>query len=251
MLRHQPGAPGRYRQSGKKHLTLFYPPLTVDADAVLLSQGADPLVIRARRPHLVSLAEQAAREGALLAEPYVEWAVKNVRRFQHQSLELEGGGVLSGELIASQLAGARQVILGVATLGFRIEETIRELMISDPPLGLALDGYGTAGVDELVAWACRRADDIASQSRWNASIPISPGLIGWELGAGQAQLFGILKPDETRVRLMSSGQMTPRKSTTFVIGLGEAIETGVSPCAFCSVSESCRYKGSGHQNIKT
>ena len=226
-------------------MTLFTPPLAVDADAVLRGQGADPQIIRARRPGIVELAEQAVHEGLRAAEPYVEWTIRDVRSFKHQSLELDGG-VLSGELIASQLASARQVILGVTTLGFQIEARVTQLMVENAPLGLALDGFGTAGVDELVTWACRKAESLASEKNWRASLPLSPGLIGWELGAGQAQLFSILKPDESRIRLLSSGQMTPRKSTSFVIGLGENLNAESSPCAFCSVSATCRFKNSGH-----
>jgi hypothetical protein len=55
--------------------------LIFDVDAVLRGQGADASILRARRPTLVKVAEEARRESISLLHPKVVY----------QELEVEGG----------------------------------------------------------------------------------------------------------------------------------------------------------------
>jgi hypothetical protein len=220
--------------------------LSLSVDDVLVAQGADPAVLRARRPRLVAAAERALTEGAALLEPAVAWSRFAVGRFAHETLVLEGGGRLSGPAVANRLAPAEHVIVSIQTVGHALDERVAELMSPDPVYALALDGLGTAAVDELGRQMRRRLEVEAREEGREAGLPLSPGAIGWPLDEGQAQLFALVDGEAIGVTVAPSGQMTPRKTTSRVVGLGHEMLTEGKPCDFCSMKEGCRYQGRHH-----
>lgn len=216
--------------------------LEIDADMVLRGQGADPEVVRKRRPGLVELAERAIELGRALFSLQVTHRSLRTLGLRHTVLDLEGGFTLSGERVAQYLGPSQQVHLVVCTIGDGVEKRCSELYSSDPALSLALDGFGTVAVDALTSAVCQRLVDEAAAAGLQTSIPLSPGMIGWELGAGQSELFAALQPDPAVVRLTPSFQMVPRKSASFVVGAGVQMDGSREACQYCSAVETCRYR---------
>ena len=128
--------------------------LQLSADDILRGQGADPAVIRARRPRLVDLAERALEAGRGLLQPRVAFSRLKVTGLRHERLTLDGG-VLQGPLIAQHLAAAEDVAVMVCTVGDRLEAEVAQAMDEDPSYALAMDGVGSAAVEALAAAACR------------------------------------------------------------------------------------------------
>ena len=116
--------------------------LTIDADAVMRGQGADPAVLRLRRPALANLAEQALQEGLPLIEPSVIYKTFPVQEVRHERLIFAGGGQLSGKLIAHHLAQARLVHVLLCSIGDSLERYAAEVWSSSAVYSLALDGVG-------------------------------------------------------------------------------------------------------------
>ena len=83
--------------------------LNIDADMVLRGQGADPAVIRLRKPRLVEIAERAVIEGATLIDPVAVYRTLAVTDVSHQRLTLAGGAQLTGSLLIDQLAPAQSI----------------------------------------------------------------------------------------------------------------------------------------------
>ena len=52
-----------------------------------------------------------------------------------------------------------------------------------------------------------------------ASIPLSPGMMGWDGHKGQPEIFNMLDGSKIGVELYPNGMMTPRKSLTMVTGI--------------------------------
>jgi hypothetical protein len=223
--------------------------LKLDADAVLRGQGADPLAIRKRRPMLVEAAQAAIDEGYSLLQPkaiYCKLAVENLR---HEVIHLKGGHTLKGKLIAAHLAPADYVIVMLFTIGNALEAHAAQLSSSDMVLGLALDGLGSAAVETLANAACRYFEDQAVAEGLQASIPLSPGMIGWSVDEGQPQIFKILQDVDLGVTLTSHGVMMPRKSLSMVQGFGKDMQLAGRTCDFCAMRETCHYQDhyeSGH-----
>jgi hypothetical protein len=216
--------------------------LDIGADMILRGQGADPAVVRQRRPRLVETAEQALAEGMRWVQPAVVYRILNVESLRHETLTLQGGGKLKSGLIAEHLAQADQVAMIVCTLGDGLEKRISTLMQSDSVLGFALDGFGTVAMEVLGSAICAKLEAEARERRKYTSIPLSPGAVEWPVDAGQRQIFSILDTSSIGVVLNESFQMIPRKSTSMILGIGAMPFTAGRPCDFCGLRETCHYQ---------
>jgi hypothetical protein len=73
---------------------------------------------------------------------------------------------------------------------------------------------------------------------------------GWPLGPGQSSLFGLLDAIACGVRLTEQGFLVPRKTLTFVLGLGACVAAGGEgeACDSCAARPRCGHRsphGSG------
>jgi hypothetical protein len=219
--------------------------LNIDADLVLRGQGADPVVIRQRRPRLLEIAGRAVVAGSALIDPVAVYRTLPVIDVKHQHLTLAGGAQLTGSLLIDQLAPAQSIAVIVCTIGSRLDERISTLMANDPALALALDGFGSVATEALGAAVCHRLEEDAAQWRQCASVPLNPGMIGWPVDVGQPQIFSLLDTDAIGVTLNDSAQMIPRKSASIVLGFAPTPFTPGRACDFCALRNTCRYQTRG------
>jgi hypothetical protein len=214
----------------------------LDTDGVLRAQGADAARVRARSPRLVAVAERALKEGAALLEPRLTYRLLQVRRREPGGLVLEGGGSLTGPLAAQTLSGSSSVVVVAATIGGRLEARVSRTFGLDLPYALALDGLGSHAVQTLSLSARNLARELAGRERLRATAPVSPGMAGWPLEAGQQEIFRLLDPVLSGVRLTAGGWMLPRKSLSMVFGLGTEAGGRGEICDACTSRDSCRHR---------
>ena len=216
--------------------------LVLDEDAVLRGQGADPAIIRERSLRLVQLAAKALEEGRPLLRPQVFYSRRQVKALRHERLTLAGGGFLAGSLISQHLSPAQEVVILVCTIGTALDELISEVMKRDMVYGLALDGVGSAAAEALANEACRLLELEAAKNGFQASIPLSPGMVGWTVDEGQPQIFNLIGDEAISVTLSDRFVMTPRKSLSMVLGLGPDMGYQGKVCDFCAIRDTCRYQ---------
>jgi hypothetical protein len=216
--------------------------LALDADLVLRGQGADPAVIRGRSRALVAIAEDALAAARPLIAPAVLYRVVEVEGLRHERLTLEGGAHLSGTLVAQHLGSAQRVAVALCTIGPALEDYAAEVMQDDPSLGLALDGCGSAAAEALANSACRYFESLAAEASEQATMPLSPGMIGWSVESGQPELLALVDTQEIGVHAATSGMMHPRKTVSFVVGLGPEVTAGGRACDYCNLRETCNYQ---------
>jgi len=216
--------------------------LNITADGVLRGQGADPDIIRSRSPRLVDTAEKALAEAKKLLEPEVLIKEFQVTSYMHDSLELEGGKKISGPLVTGHLVGASYITVAVCTVGSKIDGYASEAMDDDIVLGLAIDGVGSAAVESLANAVCRQIELKAAADGFQTTIPLSPGMIGWDVEEGQPLIFDLVDPGKISVSLTPYYLMTPRKSLSMIIGIGPNISSGERICDYCAMRETCRYQ---------
>jgi hypothetical protein len=89
---------------------------------------------------------------------------------------------------------------------------------------------------------CQRVDLKAEAGRLKTTVPLSPGLVGWPVAAGQRQIFALLDTAAAGVTLTEGSMMVPKKSTSMVIGIGPDVEHAGESCDYCSMAETCRYR---------
>jgi len=216
--------------------------LDIDVDMVLRGQGADPEVLRQRKPRLIEIAARAAHEGQALIEPAVVYRTVQVEALAHERLTLRGGAHLSGALLSQHLAPAQSITLIVCTIGPALEQRVSMLLRDDPALGFALDGFGSVAVEALGVAICSRLEAQAHEEGQYTSIPLSPGMIGWSVSAGQRQIFGQVDVVPIGMTLNDSAQMIPHKSTSMILGRGPTPFSEGKACDFCVLRGTCRYQ---------
>jgi hypothetical protein len=116
--------------------------LALDADQVLWGQGADPALIRARRPKLVAAAEKVIEQGRPLLVPTALYQRLPVVELRHERLSLVGGDVLLGPLITSHLAAASEVIVAICTIGDGLSQIISDRLQASPVVAGTAPIYG-------------------------------------------------------------------------------------------------------------
>jgi len=222
--------------------------LQLTINDVLRAQGADPDVIRLRRPSLVKSTEDAIAIGIPLLHPRVLYEKYIVKGLVHERLELSsssssnGKSYLSGQLIAQHLARAQTIIVMICTIGSELDESVSSLFKIDPIIAIALDGVGSASVEMLAIQACNYFEAQAKDYGLNTTMPLNPGMVGWPVEQGQPQIFTLLDSDEIQVSLTESCMMTPNKSLSMVLGLGEDVSAIGLSCDYCNLKGVCKYQ---------
>jgi hypothetical protein len=213
--------------------------LSLEETHVLQGQGIDPT--RAR-PAVVATAQSVLDEAHALFAPAAIYTTLPVSDFQHQRVTLESGAVFEGPLVARTLAGATEVALAVCTAGPAVDERVSALFAAgDSVRALALDGAGIAAVGQVARMAVERVCDEASARGLRTGIRAKPGQEGWPIRQ-QRVLFDLLPAEEIGVRLTTNCLMVPRKSISFVIGLGPEMQADAVACDFCSKRERCQWR---------
>jgi len=210
--------------------------LTLSIDDILRGEGANP---EKNRPALIKAAEEALHLGLPLLHPAAAVHEASILEHKHSQVMLEGGIELTGPLAVRFLAGAEQVTVAVCTIGAELEKLAAAQ--EDLVLALALDGLGNAAVEAIGQQVCSRLGERAQAAGLETSAPLSPGEPDWPVDVGQPQIFSLLGPGPAGVRLTEGGMMVPKKSISFVVGIGARMEQ-TDLCELCSMREKCRYR---------
>jgi hypothetical protein len=201
---------------------------------------------RPPRPALQRLGEELFLEAKSLIKPAAIFDLFSVRTVGHNKIGLSNGESLRGPDIARLLAPAKQVFVAAVSIGSALEDRASRYFIDgERARGYLLDCLGTATMTNLVQQVCARFEPLAAPSGYPLGFPISPGDEGWPL-TEQRVLFKMLPTDRIGLSLTDSCVMLPKKSVSFVVGLGPGIQTAAesSQCDYCSARESCRFKHS-------
>lgn len=213
--------------------------LTLNVDDILRGEGMDPTSARAKRPALINAATEAVQAGPDKIKPAAAIHAVKVLEHRHERILLEGGAVLSGPLAARHLAGAERIAAVVCTIGPELEAFAAKQ--EDMILALALDGLGNAAVTLVGQQVCERIAGRLQAEGLMMSTPLSPGVPEWSVEVGQPQIFALTDPAAAGVYLTEGGMMIPKKSISFVVGIGKNISQ-VNPCEVCNLKETCRYR---------
>ncbi len=216
-------------------------PLEIDVDGVLRGEGMDPQVARSGKPPLISAAERAIKEGSCLLHPVAILREVGVKDHRHNRIFLENRKSLSGPLVADHLGGAQRLVAVVCTIGLELECRVSAHLEKDPVFALALDGLGNAAVERLSQQICAHIGEQILAPGLTASTPLSPGSPDWPVEVGQAEVFALLDPSPAGITLTSAGMMVPKKSISFVVGIGPEMSTA-GACQICSLQDTCRYQ---------
>jgi hypothetical protein len=191
---------------------------------------------------LRAAAQAVIDEAHSLLAPAAMYAILPVRDFEHEQVILDNGATFKGSLAARALAGAHEVAVAVCTIGSALEERMSALFVSRDALrALALEGAGVAAVGQVANAVGIHLCNAAAGRGLSVGMRASPGQEGWSIQQ-QRTLFSLIPAEQIGVRLTSSYLMLPRKSVSFVMGLGPDMRADAVPCDFCSKREHCQWR---------
>ena len=201
--------------------------------------GADPRPIRRRQPRFVTLVAEIVAERAALLRPRAVFREIAVRNEGAGRLLLEDGTELRSETLRQRLAGAESVLAVVGTIGNELEDSAESHGLEQR---LILDALGTAGITALTESILYDTRTRAKQQGLEVTRALNPGMKGWELAEGQTQIFALVDRRAVGVSLNSTFMMTPRKSVSFLVGIGSTVKEGPRTCEECGAAAHCRHK---------
>jgi len=152
---------------------------------------------------------------------------------------------LTEDVLPAPILGAEFLAFGLCTAGASIDEETKRLRRQGKLLdSMILDALGSAAVSELGEQLGQRAFGWASERNLNASRAFVPGsgATHWPL-KHQRLIFANLQANQIEVQLTQHLLMQPRKTVSFVMGIGSRLEQAPSPfsCRGCARPD-CAYR---------
>jgi cobalamin-dependent methionine synthase I len=145
------------------------------------------------------------------------------------------------KIVTGQIKKATQAAIFVCTIGPDMENWARELLKNgDPALGYIADVTASVAAETVTNVL---HDHIAERMRargLNVTNRYSPGYCNWSVSE-QHLLFSLLPENFCGVVLSDSALMSPIKSVSGIIGVGEKVEWRDYICDRCGVKD-CTYR---------
>lgn len=196
------------------------------------------------RPGVRADWEAALADARELIEPAAAWDTFSIKEFRHERLVLANGTKIGGGPVATVVAGATDLVVGVCTIGSAISQRISDQLRGGQRLhAWFLDELGSWAVDQVRQQLCRQVEDGAVGRKLHASASLSPGESEWSV-AEQSVIFSLVDTRAIGVTLTESMVMSPVKSLSLIMGIGPGplgVE-GASNCDFCTIRERCGYR---------
>jgi hypothetical protein len=196
------------------------------------------------RPDVRADWDAALADAHEFTRPAAIWDAFPIREFRHERLVLADGTKIGGGPVASVVAGASELAVGVCTAGSEISQRITEHQRAGRRLrAMFLDDLGSWAVDQVRQQVCRTIETDATARGWRASASLSPGESEWSV-AEQSVIFKLVDARSIGVTLTESLVMTPIKSLSLIVGIGPGplgVE-GASNCDFCTIRERCAHR---------
>lgn len=175
-----------------------------------------------------------------------------VEKIDENHLLLAGVGFpFKSQLFSKIIPGAKYVELGLITIGNRIEKKASTLMGAGEHLkGFLFDSLGNLALGKTSFFIHSKIKEEAEKNQLRTSNFLSPGQFDWDVNE-QKKFFSILPGEKVGINLNNSSLMIPEKSLSFLVGLGDSLDTGKEVCQYCSLQDKCfvfQFKKLNHNN---
>jgi hypothetical protein len=146
-----------------------------------------------------------------------------------------------GKIISVQLRKASSAALFVCTIGAGLENWASELMRDgDYVTGFVADMIASETVELAMDQIQNELEKTLLAMGRHITNRYSPGYCGWHVSE-QHKLFSLLPPEFCGISLRPSSLMTPIKSVSGIIGIGEQVRKVDYTCRFCDMKD-CVYR---------
>ena len=221
--------------------------LKIDEDEVSRYQGYSKNKIKIPSEVILQIIREEITRSHNLFEPqgiYSSIKIKQIS-FSDGRVDLENGFVLNfNNLVISSLKGTNCLVLGVVTIGSTLENKVSELFSQgEYPRAIALDAVGTVAVEALSKYVRNLICQEVKDRNLQITRHFSPGYNDWDISQ-QKDIFKIIPADKIGVILTESCMILPRKSLSWIIGIGKDIgmlSKEKDACKICKL-KNCQYR---------
>ena len=152
-----------------------------------------------------------------------------------------GFATFSSTALSHRLTGCCRVVVFAATVGLELDRLLARYGRLSPSKALWLDAIGTERVESLCDAFCEELARDAAARGLCTTRRFSPGYGDLPL-ALQRDIFGVLDPARhIGLTLNESLLMSPSKSVTALVGLGDKATSTKETCAVCDKTD-CAYR---------
>ena len=145
------------------------------------------------------------------------------------------------KIITTQLRGAGKIAVFACTAGAGLETWAKELLKGeDPARGYIIDTIASIVVESAMDLIHDNLEKQMNKEGLKITNRFSPGYCGWPL-KDNILLFSLLPDNFCNISLNDSAFMTPVKSISGFIGIGENVKRAEYQCNFCD-KEDCVYR---------
>ena len=157
-----------------------------------------------------------------------------------EELAVDGAVFSMGTVIPPLLAGSKRFAFFTATAGADFQDYLSGIATTDDILrNYIADVIGSCLVESVGDFMERRLEEfIAPFQHTNR---FSPGYCGWSLWE-QKKLFSLLGGTPCGIQLSDYCLMTPEKSISGIIGIGEKVNEKAYGCQYCELKTCYRHK---------
>jgi hypothetical protein len=209
--------------------------------AAIVAQGGPKIARLVKRPRIAQVFEEILQIIPELVSPRFGVGRFTVVEARGDALILADGTELgTGPVFRKTMKGSTEVVVGVGTLGPKIDAKIAEFGRDNQMGAVVLDAIGSWLIghfgNQVIAEMLAR---IRNEGLFH-SIVMAPGDTEWDL-RDQRQLFKLLEPEKIGVTLKESFLMVPTKSMSFAIGIAPQQYDihDVARCLYCARKNTC------------
>lgn len=193
-------------------------------------------------PHTGELIETYLNRCTAITNPLGGYArFKAIIPDSAEDIEIEGTRFKTGKIIRNMLRNATEYAFFVVTAGPGPEELSRSLIRDNQYLeGFIVDLIASGIVEAVANQVQAHVKSMAEASGMRITNRYSPGYCSWNVSE-QQKLFRLLPSGCCGIVLSNSSLMTPIKSLSGIIGIGETVEYNEYTCEICSMRD-CAFR---------
>ena len=220
--------------------------LKIDEEEVLRYQGYHHNKAGETNEIILQITREEIEQSYHLFEPqgiYSKVMIKNIS--SEGRINSENGLCLEvNDSMLNLLKRTSYLAFGLSTIGNHLEEKVAELFAKNEyPKAIALDAVGTVASKFLSNYIKSLVCQEAKEQNFQTTKYFSPGSGDWNISQ-QKNIFQIIPADKIGVKLTESYMMIPKKSLSWVIGIGKEIiipSKGDDSCKIC-LAENCQFR---------
>ena len=230
----------KYPETGPVSISYSFGELTVTQEmvATMMGYGGE----HAPEPIPVVINEVLSEAAAFSEISGGYLLVQDFRIPEDKKTIMPGGRLLHTErIIASSLREAETIMIFMCTAGIQYELRSREqLLHGDQIKGYVLDVLGSITVEQALNRLRLYIENKLAPFGLKMTNPYSPGYCGWPV-SDQSVLFSFFPAGFAGISLSESSLMSPIKSISGIIGVGEKVKKRAYRCEICD-HPTCIYR---------